>query len=48
MPCEYTYRLCWPRLAWIRELRSLADPSSGRLIGVQILWRRSREVDDAF
>lgn len=44
------YRLCWPRLMWIRQAthRFFTTGETGRLIGVQILWRRSEEIDDAF
>jgi len=45
-----TYRLCWPRLFWLRAggYRVLTGAERGKLIGIQINWRRSREIDDAF
>jgi hypothetical protein len=44
------YRLCWPRLLWIRQAgsRFWTHGEVGRVIGAQILWRRSQEIDDAF
>jgi hypothetical protein len=42
------YRSCWPRLYLIREGSSLVHSERGTLIGVQIVWRRNRETDEAF